>query len=158
MQKLKQLLNELLQKIKDHPASWPFLEPVDVDVPNYYNTIKDPIGKEILFLFCFILFVIVFLLFFFFCLFSNLSFYFKTIDLKTIEARAARGNYYITKEIFYSDVQRMCDNCKKFNSEGSEYYQCAVDIENLMKRAQQAPRKSTLKTAEKQNSSEVVEK
>jgi len=76
--------------------------------------------------------------------------------LKTIEERLSRGNYYIAKEIFYADIQRMCDNCKKFNAEGTEYYQCAVDIENLMKRAQQQPRKATLKSAPANSSSSTA--
>lgn len=31
----------------DHVDAWPFKEPVDVrDVPDYYDIIKDPMGKE----------------------------------------------------------------------------------------------------------------
>lgn len=30
----------------DHPDAWPFKEPVDArDVPDYYDIIKDPMGK-----------------------------------------------------------------------------------------------------------------
>lgn len=31
----------------DHVDAWPFKEPVDArDVPDYYDIIKDPMGKE----------------------------------------------------------------------------------------------------------------
>lgn len=37
--------------MQDHADAWPFKEPVDsLDVPDYYDIIKDPIGKEILFI------------------------------------------------------------------------------------------------------------
>jgi histone acetyltransferase len=37
----------LIDKIKqDMQLSWPFLEPVPLDVPMYYEVIKDPIGKS----------------------------------------------------------------------------------------------------------------
>lgn len=30
----------------DHPDAWPFKEPVDArEVPDYYEVIKDPVGK-----------------------------------------------------------------------------------------------------------------
>lgn len=33
----------------DHADAWPFREPVDArDVPDYYDIIKDPMGKELL--------------------------------------------------------------------------------------------------------------
>lgn len=39
-------LREVLAKMKDHPASWPFHKPVDRrEVPDYYEVIKDPIGN-----------------------------------------------------------------------------------------------------------------
>jgi hypothetical protein len=32
--------------MNEHPDAWPFKEPVDSrDVPDYYDIIKDPIGK-----------------------------------------------------------------------------------------------------------------
>lgn len=34
------------QVMHDHPDAWPFKEPVDArDVPDYYDIIKDPMGK-----------------------------------------------------------------------------------------------------------------
>lgn len=39
------------QSIHDHVDAWPFKEPVDArDVPDYYDIIKDPMGKN-----CFII-------------------------------------------------------------------------------------------------------
>jgi Bromodomain len=32
--------------MNDHPDAWPFKEPVDArEVPDYYDIIKDPMGK-----------------------------------------------------------------------------------------------------------------
>ncbi|PRP81257.1 histone acetyltransferase KAT2A, partial [Planoprotostelium fungivorum] len=44
------------------------------------------------------------------------------IDLEMIEKRFKRGNYYITKEIFLADVKRMCDNCRVYNREDTDYF------------------------------------
>lgn len=36
------------QAMHDHPDAWPFKEPVDSrDVPDYYDIIRDPMGKEL---------------------------------------------------------------------------------------------------------------
>jgi len=52
------------------------------------------------------------------------------IDLEAIQKRVESENYYITREIFLSDVKRMCENCRTYNHPDTEYYQCANDIEN----------------------------
>jgi len=92
---VQQTLEEVLEKIKEHPSSWPFLIPVDrKEVPDYYEVIKDP------------------------------------IDLTLVEKRIKARNYYITKEIFLADLKRMCDNCRIYNREDTEYYKCANDIQN----------------------------
>jgi histone acetyltransferase len=42
---LQKQLQEVLDKIKNHPSAWPFLKPVDRrEVPDYYDVIKDPLG------------------------------------------------------------------------------------------------------------------
>lgn len=106
---LQSTLEHVLQKIKDHPSSWPFAEPVSrEDVPDYYEVIKDP------------------------------------IDLETIEKRLKAKNYYITKEIFLADIKRMCDNCRVYNREDTEYYRCANDIQNeFVKRGKYFKKKVT---------------
>lgn len=39
----------LLQAMNEHPDAWPFREPVNPrDVPDYYEIIKDPMGKGII--------------------------------------------------------------------------------------------------------------
>jgi histone acetyltransferase len=44
---VQQTLEEVLEKIKEHPSSWPFLEPVDAkEVFDYYEVIKDPMGTD----------------------------------------------------------------------------------------------------------------
>lgn len=92
---LQTVLEDVLQKIKDHGSSWPFLVPVSrEEVPDYYDVIKDP------------------------------------IDLETIEKRLFAKNFYLTKEIFIADIKRMCDNCRVYNREDTEYYKCANDIQN----------------------------
>jgi histone acetyltransferase len=97
-------LKELLQRVRDHPSSWPFLHPVDPkEVPDYYEIIKDPIGKEQLQV--------------------------TQTDLSEIQRRMDATNYYITKEIFLADIARMCTNCKNYNNADTQYYKCAVALE-----------------------------
>jgi len=52
------------------------------------------------------------------------------LDLEEMERRVNLGNYYITKDIFLADLKRICDNCRIYNREDTEYYKCANDIEN----------------------------
>jgi len=52
------------------------------------------------------------------------------MDLESMEKRVNQGNYYITKDIFLADLKRICDNCRIYNREDTEYYKCANDIEN----------------------------
>jgi len=37
------------------------------------------------------------------------------IDLEIVNKRVDSGNYYITREIFLSDLKRMCENCRTYN-------------------------------------------
>jgi ribosomal protein S18 acetylase RimI-like enzyme/vacuolar-type H+-ATPase subunit H len=67
------------------------------------------------------------------------------IDLELVEKRLNQGNYYITKDIFFADLKRMCDNCRIYNREDTEYYKCAQDIENefINKKAKYFPQPTT---------------
>eukprot|EP00028_Trichosphaerium_sp_Am-I-7-wt_P002489 CAMPEP_0168525248 /NCGR_PEP_ID=MMETSP0405-20121227/11180_1 /TAXON_ID=498012 /ORGANISM="Trichosphaerium sp, Strain Am-I-7 wt" /LENGTH=102 /DNA_ID=CAMNT_0008547705 /DNA_START=547 /DNA_END=852 /DNA_ORIENTATION=+ len=51
------------------------------------------------------------------------------MDLATIKQRVQQG-FYITEEMLFSDLQRVCDNCKKFNPEGSIWFAAAKELEN----------------------------
>jgi len=55
------------------------------------------------------------------------------IDLQTMEQRLAAGEYYKTREIFFADVKRMLRNCKKYNSETTIFYKCAVELGKFIK-------------------------
>jgi histone acetyltransferase len=58
------------------------------------------------------------------------------IDLQTIEDNLERG-FYITREMFLSDLQRMIDNCKQYNPKDSIYYELGEKIEkNHLKKHQ----------------------
>lgn len=52
------------------------------------------------------------------------------IDLEMMEKRTKVGNYYITKDIFLSDIRRICENCKMYNREETDYHKCALKVEN----------------------------
>jgi N-acetylglutamate synthase-like GNAT family acetyltransferase len=51
------------------------------------------------------------------------------IDLTTIGKRLDDG-FYITKEIFRADLQRMIDNCKFYNGPDTVFQKCAAQIED----------------------------
>ena len=53
----------------------------------------------------------------------------KPIDFWTIEKRLTRfPDYYKRPEVFASDINLMCENCKKFNTPDTNYYKAAVDL------------------------------
>ena len=54
------------------------------------------------------------------------------IDLKTIEKRIRRGDWYKTKHMLFSDMTKMVNNCKLYNGEGNSYYDCAVSLEKYL--------------------------
>lgn len=71
------------QMMHEHPDAWPFREPVDArDVPDYYDIIKDPMGKcGSLVLFCiFIISNLVHL----HCIHANLIFFFIIVSLQYV--------------------------------------------------------------------------
>ncbi|KAM9967351.1 hypothetical protein ACTFIW_001435 [Dictyostelium discoideum] len=46
---LQQQLAVVLQSIKNHDDSWPFLQPVSIEeVPTYYTTVKDPVDLQMI--------------------------------------------------------------------------------------------------------------
>lgn len=50
------------------------------------------------------------------------------IDLQTMERKLDAG-FYLTQEMFHSDIIRMIENCKTYNGQGNVYYDCAIAIE-----------------------------
>lgn len=54
------------------------------------------------------------------------------IDLKTMEKRIRRGDWYKTKHMLFSDLMKMVNNCKLYNGEGNTYYDCAVSLEKYL--------------------------
>ena len=63
------------------------------------------------------------------------------IDLKTMERRIRRGDWYRNKHMLYCDMMRMVNNCKLYNGEGSTYTAHAVQLEKYL--ANIFPRKIT---------------
>mmetsp|Transcript_42765 Transcript_42765/g.90916 ORF Transcript_42765/g.90916 Transcript_42765/m.90916 type:complete len:113 (-) Transcript_42765:448-786(-) len=54
------------------------------------------------------------------------------IDLRTMEKRIRKGDWYKNKHMLYSDMMRMVNNCKLYNGEGSTYYDYAVSLEKYL--------------------------
>lgn len=53
----------------------------------------------------------------------------EPMDLRTIEKRIRKGDWYKNKHMLYSDMMKMANNCKLYNGEGSPYYDNAVCLE-----------------------------
>jgi len=55
------------------------------------------------------------------------------IDLSIFNRRLADDAppYYATVEMFLADVCRMCDNCRLYNGENNDYWDCAVRLEGF---------------------------
>jgi histone acetyltransferase len=56
----------------------------------------------------------------------------EPIDLSTIEKRIRQENYYRSKQMLFSDLMLMVNNCKLYNDDESTYVQCAVSLENYV--------------------------
>jgi len=54
------------------------------------------------------------------------------IDLRTIEKRIRKGDWYKNKHMLYSDLMKMVNNCKLYNGEGSTYTEYAVQLEKYL--------------------------
>jgi histone acetyltransferase len=58
----------------------------------------------------------------------------EPIDLSTIDKRIRKGDHYKSKKMLYADLMLMVNNCKLYNDEASTYVQCAVNLENYLKK------------------------
>ena len=56
----------------------------------------------------------------------------EPIDLKTIEKRIRKGDWYKNKHMLYSDLMKMVNNCKLYNGEGSTYTEYANSLEKYL--------------------------
>ncbi|KAL9663277.1 hypothetical protein QQ045_028116 [Rhodiola kirilowii] len=54
------------------------------------------------------------------------------VDLKTISTRLESQQYYVTYEMFFSDVMRMFENACTYNSPETVYYKCATRLRDHM--------------------------
>ena len=103
---LQDKLGQFLTMVWNHSDSWPFRQPVNVDVvENYLSVIKKPMGK------------------------SLLSFWF--VDLSTMKSKLQNGLYTSPKS-FLDDLHLITSNCKTFNTKQSSYFKCADNIEKFI--------------------------
>lgn len=54
------------------------------------------------------------------------------IDLRTMEKRIRKGDWYKNIHMLYSDMMKMVNNCKLYNGEGSTYSEYAVSLERYL--------------------------
>lgn len=52
------------------------------------------------------------------------------IDLQTMTERLER-KYYVARRLFIADMLRIFTNCKIFNNQNTDIYQCAVDLQKF---------------------------
>merc|ERR1719253_417435 len=56
----------------------------------------------------------------------------EPMDLRTIEKRIRKRDWYKNKSMLYSDMMKMVDNCKLYNGEGNTYYEHAVSLQKYL--------------------------
>mmetsp|Transcript_17527 Transcript_17527/g.37939 ORF Transcript_17527/g.37939 Transcript_17527/m.37939 type:complete len:529 (-) Transcript_17527:51-1637(-) len=56
----------------------------------------------------------------------------EPIDLRTMEKRIRKGDWYKNKYMLYSDMMKMVNNCKIYNGESSTYSEYAVSLEKYL--------------------------
>lgn len=123
---LNAFLTNILSLLKKHSFAWPFEKPVNKDdVADYYDIVKEPMGKPP----HFPLFI---------CLFFFLSILLTPLvldmsDLKTVEERL-NSKYYRNREMFADDVTKIFVNCRAYNGPETVYVKCANGLEEYFKR------------------------
>ena len=54
------------------------------------------------------------------------------VDLSVIRLRLQRQPpYYVSVDMLWADVCRMCENCRLYNGDGNQYWDCAVRLEGF---------------------------
>lgn len=103
----------IAEELQNYVHVWPFLEPVSIeDVTDYYDIIKDPMGKLICLLD-------------WFCIPDWFS-----LDLATLEENV-KADTYPAMEGFIVDTQKIFDNCRLCNGEDTEYARYATKLERF---------------------------
>ena len=87
--------------LKENPSAWPFVEPVS-GVADYYDIIKEPMGKSLPFLLLLKL------------LKCNVV---VLLDLSTLSS-CVENDEYKTLDEFVNDVNKIFNNCRMYNEEG----------------------------------------
>ena len=103
-------LQSLLKSVHSHPQSWPFLTAVNTEeVTDYLDVISDPIGIIVACHFVIILFSVI-----------------QWTDLSLIQERL-NDNHYKSRQMFMMDLERMTQNCCKYNAPDTPYYKLVQD-------------------------------
>lgn len=92
----------------DHKNAWPFLKAVDTKrVPDYYDVIKDPMGK-------------------YKCCVDG------GVDLERV-SKNLEENVYQTKDHFKRDLQKIFENARTYNQQETIYYKYANQLEAIVR-------------------------
>lgn len=114
-----QILQALLAEMQNHPSAWPFVQPVNrEEVPDYYEVIKEPMGK------------------------SSKKNYLDTyhvprlcidfcIDLTAMEFKLENDQYESVAQFVY-DAKLIFNNCRSYNNETTTYYKNASKLERAL--------------------------
>lgn len=102
----------IVEEMQNYTHAWPFLEPVSVDdVADYYDIVKDPMGKLSKMV-------------------AMLPILIHKLDLATLEENV-KADAYPTMEDFVKDTQKIFENCKLYNAEDTEYAKCSAKLERF---------------------------
>ena len=113
-------MRHLVTELSTHRDAWPFQQPVNGDeVTDYYEVIKEPMGKSIIVPYVNRPPTIIDIL-------SCIS------DLSALEANVD-NDVYSTMDLFIKDAQKIFDNCRTYNAETTSYAKCANRLERYFK-------------------------
>jgi histone acetyltransferase len=55
------------------------------------------------------------------------------VDLSMVRSRLDGGNYYVTPDQMLADLLLMCENCRQYNGDSSNYSECATRLEGFVR-------------------------
>jgi histone acetyltransferase len=103
------ILQTLLTEMQNSPAAWPFVNPVSrEDVPDYYEVIKEPMGKD----------------------FPSVNRR-LTPDLTSMEFKLENDQYESVEQFIY-DAKLIFNNCRSYNNETTTYYKNSTKLEKAL--------------------------